>query len=102
MTSEPLPTPAPSSPTGYVTLADLTAQWGIAGSTLRSAIRDSDHPRRWLPAPDATLGRALVWHPATLANLKRPTPGRPAGVRETQPRARRTATTTAPPSATGT
>jgi len=91
MTRPPLPTPTPSSPTGYVTLRDLEEQWGIAGSTLRSAIRTHDRPTGWLPPADATLGKALVWRPERLAGLSRPEVGRPKGVVETKPRTRRQA-----------
>ncbi|NTW40357.1 MAG: hypothetical protein HGA44_10800 [Cellulomonadaceae bacterium] len=97
MSQEPLPTPVPSSPTGFVTLADLVAQWGIAGSTLRSAIRSDRRPRGWLPAPEATVGKAAVWRPEQLTGLQRPERGSPRGITETKPRARRHRPAETPP-----
>ncbi|ASR54198.1 hypothetical protein [Cellulomonas sp. PSBB021] len=81
-TDRALPTPTPD-PSGFVTMAALAQQWGIARSTLRTALGT------WLPAPDATIGTAHVWRPESLAGLERPAIGRPVGARDRKPRTRR-------------
>lgn len=61
-------------PDGWVTIDDLAERWGIAPSTIRSALR----PGGWMPQPDGLIGRAHAWREERVANVKRRRPGRPS------------------------
>lgn len=76
MTETPPPLPQ-VRPDGWVTIDDLAARWGVAPSTIRSALR----PGGWMPQPDGLIGRAHAWREATVADVQRRPPGRPRGPR---------------------
>ena len=70
------PQPLPQvRPDGWVTIDDLASRWGIAPSTIRSALR----PGGWMPQPDGLIGRAHAWRVSTVADVQRRPPGRPRG-----------------------